>query len=111
MNFAPAVVAVPESVSLRKVDLATARALLETCTDLLDTMQVIPQPIVARVHGLATAAGCQLVATADLAVAAESAAFAAPGGFKLLLACLQLRLNEFLGLVHPLPDARPLFSR
>jgi len=43
-------------------------------------MQVIPQPIVARVHGLATAAGCQLVATADLAVAAESAGFAVPGG-------------------------------
>ena len=40
----------------------------------------IPQPIVARVHGLATAAGCQLVANADLAVAAESAGFAAPGG-------------------------------
>lgn len=56
------------------------REMLETCTDLLQTMQVIPQPIVARVHGLATAAGFQLVATADLAVAAESAGFAVPGG-------------------------------
>ena len=65
---------------LAGADLTTARALLETCTELLDVMQVIPQPIVARVHGLATAAGCQLVATADLAVAAESAGFAAPGG-------------------------------
>jgi enoyl-CoA hydratase/carnithine racemase len=65
---------------LAGADLATARTLLETCTDMLDTMQVIPQPIVARVHGLATAAGCQLVATADLAVAGDSAAFAAPGG-------------------------------
>ena len=37
-----------------------ARTLLETCADLCDTMQAIPQPIVARVHGLATAAGCQL---------------------------------------------------
>jgi enoyl-CoA hydratase/carnithine racemase len=65
---------------LAGADLDAARALLDTCVDLLDTMQAIPQPIVARVHGLATAAGCQLVATADLAVAAESAGFAAPGG-------------------------------
>ena len=43
-------------------------------------MQQVPQPVVARVHGLATAAGCQLVATADLAVASEDAGFAAPGG-------------------------------
>jgi enoyl-CoA hydratase/carnithine racemase len=40
----------------------------------------LPQPVVAKVHALATAAGCQLVATCDLAVAAESAAFAIPGG-------------------------------
>ena len=39
----------------------------------------LPQPVIARVHGLATAAGCQLVATCDLAVAAESASFATPG--------------------------------
>jgi enoyl-CoA hydratase/carnithine racemase len=44
------------------------------------TMQRVPQPVVARVHGIATAAGCQLVASADLAVAAEEASFAAPGG-------------------------------
>jgi len=61
-------------------DLPTARRLLRTCTDLMETVQSIPQPVVARVHGLATAAGCQLVATADLAVAAESAGFAIPGG-------------------------------
>lgn len=61
-------------------DLAAMRSLLTTCTELMTTMQSIPQPVVARVHGLATAAGCQLVATADLAVAAESAAFAVPGG-------------------------------
>lgn len=65
---------------LADADLATARTLLEACADLCDTMQTIPQPIVARVHGLATAAGCQLVATADLAVASASAEFAAPGG-------------------------------
>ena len=61
-------------------DYAAVRTLLRTCTDLMRLMQQIPQPVVARVHGLATAAGCQLVATADLAVAAESAGFAAPGG-------------------------------
>ena len=43
-------------------------------------MQSIPQPVCAKVHALATAAGCQLVATCDLAVAAESAGFATPGG-------------------------------
>jgi len=61
-------------------DLAGVRSLLRTCTDLMNLMQEIPQPVVARVHGLATAAGCQLVASADLAVASEDAGFAAPGG-------------------------------
>ena len=61
-------------------DHESVRRLLRTCTDLMSLMQDIPQPVVARVHGLATAAGCQLVATADLAVAAERAGFAAPGG-------------------------------
>src|SRR4051794_20817809 len=56
------------------------RRLLRTCTELMELMQAVPQPVVARVHGLATAAGCQLVANADLAVAAQSAGFAAPGG-------------------------------
>ncbi|NYG53933.1 enoyl-CoA hydratase-related protein [Nocardioides perillae] len=56
------------------------RALLEVCTELMATIQSVPQVVLARVHGLATAAGCQLVATCDLAVAAESAGFAAPGG-------------------------------
>lgn len=49
------------------------------CTELMETISRIPQPVVARVHGVATAAGCQLVAAADLAVAAESARFATPG--------------------------------
>ncbi len=60
--------------------LAAVRSLLATCTELMTLMQQIPQPVVARVHGLATAAGCQLVASADLAVASEVAGFAAPGG-------------------------------
>jgi enoyl-CoA hydratase/carnithine racemase len=56
------------------------RAMLALCTELMTTLQSIPQPVLARVHGLATAAGCQLVATADLAVASDEAAFALPGG-------------------------------
>ncbi len=61
-------------------DLAGMRQMLKICTVLMDTIQAIPQPVLARVHALATAAGCQLVATCDLAVAAENAAFATPGG-------------------------------
>lgn len=61
-------------------DLAAMRHLLKVCTEMMDTLQEIPQPVVARVHGLATAAGCQLVATCDLAVASTSAGFAVPGG-------------------------------
>ena len=61
-------------------DLPAVRSLLVTCTELMTLIQQVPQPVVARVHGLATAAGCQLVASADLAVASESAGFAAPGG-------------------------------
>src|SRR5258705_13354018 len=56
-------------------DLAAVRALLLVCTELMETIQSVPQPVLARVHGLATAAGCQLVATCDLAVAADDAGF------------------------------------
>ena len=61
-------------------DLMGVRELLTLCTDLMKTMQSVPQVVIARVHGLATAAGCQLVASCDLAIAAESAGFALPGG-------------------------------
>lgn len=55
-------------------------AVFELCTEMMQTLQRVPQPVCARVHALATAAGCQLVASCDLAVAAASAAFAIPGG-------------------------------
>jgi enoyl-CoA hydratase/carnithine racemase len=55
------------------------RTLFSVCTELMTKLQSIPQPVVAEVQGIATAAGCQLVATCDLAVAAEEAAFATPG--------------------------------
>lgn len=61
-------------------DLVAMRGVLQVCVDLMETIQSVPQPVVARVHGLATAAGCQLVATCDLAVAADVAGFAIPGG-------------------------------
>jgi len=60
--------------------LEQTRQLFATCTEMMDTLQAMPQPVVARVHALATAAGCQLVATCDLAVAADTASFAIPGG-------------------------------
>jgi enoyl-CoA hydratase/carnithine racemase len=60
--------------------LAEVRRLFSVCTAMMDAVQEIPQPVVAKVHALATAAGCQLVATCDLAVASEEAAFAIPGG-------------------------------
>lgn len=56
------------------------RDLLDLCTHLMQTIQSVPQVVVARVHAMATAAGCQLVASCDLAVAARSASFALPGG-------------------------------
>lgn len=61
-------------------DLAGMRRLLAVCTELMRTIQRVPVPVVARVHALATAAGCQLVASCDLAVAADTASFATPGG-------------------------------
>jgi enoyl-CoA hydratase/carnithine racemase len=55
------------------------RDLFALCSDVMQRFRRLPQPVIARVHGLATAAGCQLVAACDLAVAAEGASFATPG--------------------------------
>lgn len=55
------------------------RRIFDACVELMTTIQRIPQPVIAEVHGTATAAGCQLVATCDLAIAAEDAKFATPG--------------------------------
>jgi len=56
-----------------------AAELFSTCSTLMTTVQSIPQPVVAQVHGVATAAGCQLVASCDLAIATSDARFATPG--------------------------------
>jgi enoyl-CoA hydratase/carnithine racemase len=53
--------------------------LFSLCSRVMQQLRQLPQPVIARVHGLATAAGCQLVAACDLVVAAENAAFATPG--------------------------------
>jgi enoyl-CoA hydratase/carnithine racemase len=53
--------------------------LFEVCTVMMETIHRVPQPVIAKVHGMATAAGCQLVASCDLVVAAEDARFATPG--------------------------------
>jgi enoyl-CoA hydratase/carnithine racemase len=64
---------------LKGRDLAFYRHEFDLCAQLMTAIQAIPQPVIARVHAIATAAGCQLVATCDLAVAGESARFATPG--------------------------------
>jgi enoyl-CoA hydratase/carnithine racemase len=53
--------------------------LFDVCTELMQTIQDVPQPVIAKVHGVATAAGCQLVASCDLVVAEEGARFGTPG--------------------------------
>jgi enoyl-CoA hydratase/carnithine racemase len=53
--------------------------IFDQCVDMMETVQKIPQPVIASVRGVATAAGCQLVATCDLAFAEEGASFGTPG--------------------------------
>jgi enoyl-CoA hydratase/carnithine racemase len=55
------------------------RRLFDVCTELMAKIQSVPHPVIAQVQGVATAAGCQLVATCDLAIASDQAAFATPG--------------------------------
>jgi enoyl-CoA hydratase/carnithine racemase len=55
------------------------RQIFDLCTEVMTKIQSVPQPVIAEVQGMATAAGCQLVATCDLAIASENATFATPG--------------------------------
>ena len=59
--------------------IADYRRVFDVCTELMTDIQAVPQPVIAEVNGVATAAGCQLVATCDLAVASETSQFATPG--------------------------------
>ncbi len=60
-------------------DEETYTAIFADCTLVMEAIRLLPQPVIAQVQGLATAAGCQLVATCDLAVASEDAGFCTPG--------------------------------
>jgi enoyl-CoA hydratase/carnithine racemase len=60
-------------------DLPFYQRLFDVCTELMETIHRVSQPVIAKVHGVATAAGCQLVASCDLAVATDDARFATPG--------------------------------
>jgi enoyl-CoA hydratase/carnithine racemase len=60
-------------------ELEFSQRIFAVCTELMETIHRVPQPVIAKVHGVATAAGCQLVAACDLAVASEEARFATPG--------------------------------
>jgi enoyl-CoA hydratase/carnithine racemase len=64
---------------LRDRTVGEYRELFDVCAELMALIQSIPQPVIAEVQGMATAAGCQMVATCDLAIAAEHAEFATPG--------------------------------
>ena len=55
------------------------RSVFDTCTEMMEAIRDLPQPVIAQVQGMATAAVCQLVATCDLAVASQEARFATPG--------------------------------
>jgi len=61
-------------------DLEGMRRLLGVCAEVMQGLRALPQVVIAQVEGLATAAGCQLVASCDLAVAGDSARFQVPGG-------------------------------
>ena len=60
-------------------DVAFYQHLFDLCSQMMEMLHQVPQPVIAKVHGVATAAGCQLVAGCDLAVASEKARFATPG--------------------------------
>jgi enoyl-CoA hydratase/carnithine racemase len=60
-------------------DVSAYREIFDVCSQLMLRLQSISQPVIAEVQGTATAAGCQLVATCDLAIASEQATFATPG--------------------------------
>ena len=60
-------------------DEETYTGIFADCTEVMEAIRLLPKPVIAQVQGLATAAGCQLVATCDLAVASEAATFATPG--------------------------------
>lgn len=65
--------------SIENPDLAYIRRIFLQCSQMMLSLHELPQPVIAQVHGIATAAGCQLVAACDLAIAEEGSRFATPG--------------------------------
>ena len=63
----------------KQYDIHHFRRVFSVCSTMMQTLQHLPQPVIAQVHGVATAAGCQLVAACDLAIAERHARFATPG--------------------------------
>jgi enoyl-CoA hydratase/carnithine racemase len=84
-------------------DINDYRQIFDVCAELMTKIQSIPQPVIAEVQGIATAAGCQLVATCDLVVAAEEASFATPG-VKIGIFCTtpMVALSRAVGSKHAL---------
>src|SRR5215469_10388681 len=84
-------------------DINDYRRIFDVCTELMTKIQSIRQPVIAEVQGTATAAGCQLVATCDLAIASEQATFATPG-VKIGLFCTtpMVALSRAVGRKHAL---------
>lgn len=68
-----------KELQARNFDPAYVETLFRRCAEVMQAIVGLPKPVIARVHGVATAAGCQLVASCDLAVAAQDARFATPG--------------------------------
>ena len=75
----PAFCAGHDLAELRELDESGYRAVFALCGEMMMALHELPQPVIARVHGIATAAGCQLVAACDLAIASSAARFATPG--------------------------------
>jgi enoyl-CoA hydratase/carnithine racemase len=68
-----------KEMSGEEKDLHHFRTIFTTCNRMMQRLHQVPQPVIAQVHGVATAGGCQLVAACDLAIAEEGARFATPG--------------------------------
>src|SRR5438093_2055673 len=95
--------------------IAHYRHVFDVCTELMTLIQSIPQPVIAEVQGIATAAGCQLVATCDLAVASEQSQFATPG-VRIGLFCTtpMVALTRSIGskrALEMLPTGQPVDAR
>jgi enoyl-CoA hydratase/carnithine racemase len=96
-------------------DINEYRRIFDVCSQLMLKIQAIPQPVIAEVQGVATAAGCQLVAACDLAIAAEDAWFATPG-VKIGLFCTtpMVALTRAIGrkrAIHMLVTGDPVDAR